>query len=163
VSFDDAQAYAEWTGKRLPTRLEWERAARGTDGRQYPVVGVLVEEYAVVGRSAPDPIRGDEERDTRTRIEALQLALAPVTGPAEWLGPEGLHHTLGNAREWTASLHALVDADGRPQIQPGMRVLKGGGWSTPLGAASLDENSSAAEDLRMPSFGFRCAKSADVD
>ncbi|HWB14431.1 MAG TPA: SUMF1/EgtB/PvdO family nonheme iron enzyme [Pirellulales bacterium] len=86
VDYWDVWAYAGWVGKRLPTEEEWEKAARGTDGRLYPWGEEWDERLCNWGPTPGNP---------RT--------LLPVDSMPDGKSPFGCLHMLGNAAEWTGS------------------------------------------------------------
>jgi formylglycine-generating enzyme required for sulfatase activity len=143
VSFADAEAYAQWAGKRLPTAEEWEVAARGPDRREWPWGNAFSEkenvfvcnsmEYWQVVKGAP--------------------STTPVDHPAFANGESAfrVHGMGGNVWEWTAS----AAGDGEK-----FRVLKGGSFMT--SSKALRCANRLLEDPRLihPDVGFRCARDA---
>ena len=125
VSWDDAQAYCEWAGVRLPTEAEWEYAARGglhgqrfTWGDQMPAAGPPCNIF-----------RGEFPNQ-------LEAGWAPCTAPAKSFEPNGfgLYNMAGNVWEWCADwfhpqYHALTAADDPLQAEPtGRRSARGGSF-----------------------------------
>ncbi len=113
VSFEDAEAYARWGGKRLPTETEWEKAARGTDGRFFPWGNVF-------DRNAAQHMR---------KSDAGPVAVGTYKTGAS---PYGALDMLGNVWEWTASWFSAYPgnqkADTRAPYGETFRVLRGGAW-----------------------------------
>jgi len=100
VSWDDAAAYAKWAGVGLPTEAQWEKAARGTDGREYP---------------------WSNEWDGSKCASLLGAGLAstkPVGSYPKGVSPYGLHDMAGNVREWCADWYGESYYANAPKDNP---------------------------------------------
>ncbi len=154
VTWPEAQAFAEWKGKRLPTHAEWMWAARGKPLRRTPWDPAL----GWIAASTCEPIQGGGPED----ILAWFLAhSAGVRALRESRTPEGLYHMLGNAAEWTETPWIDVQRS-PPRPEPQHRIECGGSWTAELIGQQLHSigHWTAGPQYRSIEIGFRCAKSA---
>jgi formylglycine-generating enzyme required for sulfatase activity len=170
VTWEEAAAYAAWTGKRLPSYVEWEYAVRGGPLR-----------YRLYSTWTPERAGPPEEIVAASGWSAVIEAAYTKhrAGSSSDVTPEGVHDLCGNVAEWTATplffgpsrppnlmLHARENKAGylRPWTTPGwdeqpVYWVVGGAFDLP--GAHFARTDQRARDARLPDVGFRCAEDAE--
>lgn len=150
VDYPSAVAYARWAGKRLPTEVEWIRAASGDEGFRFP------------WGNEPDSTRANTGADLNTTPQGVLAGSidghrgpAPVNGTPRDVSPFGVRNMAGNVSEWVTATEQLG------KLPPDRQVFKGGNYFEPRLVPNF-VRFPAPQDTKSPNLGFRLASDQPV-
>jgi formylglycine-generating enzyme required for sulfatase activity len=149
IDWNNAAAYCQWVGKRLPTEAEWEKAARGFDGRIYPW-----------GHESPTKLNANFAKTNWKGYSTL----VPVGKLEGGKSPYGIYDMAGNVYEWVADWYDKDFYRSSPDRNPTgpksgqFKVLRGGSWSVNAFSLRSTARTYFTPTHRYNFIGFRCAK-----